>query len=270
VTPLEKVKVVRIDTSTGAAQTMADYVAQERLLQVFLNRTRFATIFCSPSGWKELAVGHAITEGVVKSIAEIERISLNEKKGLCRVTLRPDVNLEQRLKLLQHFSRVIFSACGSTTPYRPTLKLAKIKSDLKVKAGTLLNCANSLNLIAETFRKTGGVHVAAVHRSDGALVTFAEDVGRHNAVDKVIGSCVFDRVDLDSCILTLSGRLTSDIVVKAARVRLPIVASLSAAINSGIAVARDTGLTLVGFVRGKRMNIYTHPCRILLEGHEAL
>jgi FdhD protein len=258
-----KVNIVKVDVSAGNAQKTTDYVAEEKPLHIFLNRTRYVTVFCSPSNLKELAVGHVISEGTVKSIEEIEGIALKEDEGVCRINLKPDVKLGDRLKLSQHFSRVIFSACGSKTPYQPTLGLPKIKSDLKVRAEIVSNCVNRLNFIAETFRKTGGVHVAAIYRSDGTLVTFAEDVGRHNAVDKVIGSSILKGIDLGNCFLALSGRLTGDIVLKAAKMGLPIVASLAAAINSGIAIAKDVELTLVGFVRGKRMNIYSFPERIL-------
>lgn len=258
-----KVNIVRVDVSAKNAQKKTDYVAEEKPLHIFLNRTRYVTVFCSPSKLKEMAVGHAISEGIVKSMEEIEGIDLKEGEGVCRINLKPNVKLEKRLKLSQHFSRVIFSACGSTTPYQPTLGLTKVRSDLKVKAEIIFNCVNRLNFIAETFRKTGGVHVAAIYRNDGTLLKFAEDVGRHNAVDKVIGSCILDGIDFDNCFLALSGRLTGDIVLKAAKMGLPIVASLAAAINSGIAVAKDAELTLIGFVRGKRMNIYNYPERIL-------
>lgn len=258
-----KVNIVRVDVSAGNAQKTTDYVAEEKPLHIFLNRTRYVTIFCSPSNRKELAVGHAISEGIVKSIEEIEGIDLKEKEGVCRINLKPHVKPEERLKLSQHFSRVIFSACGSSTAYRPTLGVPKIQSALKLKAETILTCVNRLNFVAETFRKTGGVHVAAIYKSDGTLVTFAEDIGRHNAVDKVIGTCSLRRIEVDECFLALSGRLTGDIVYKAARVGIPIVASMAAAIGSGVKIAKDTGMTLVGFARGKRMNIYTFPERIL-------
>jgi len=238
-------------------------VAEEKPLHIFLNRTRYVTVFCSPSNLKELAVGHVISEGIVKSMAEIVGIDLREEEEVCRINLRADVRIDERLKLSQHFSRVIFSACGSSAPYLPSLGLDKIQSDLKVKAEIVSDCVNRLNFIAEIFRKTGGVHVAAIYGSDGTLVTFAEDVGRHNAVDKVIGSCIMKEVDLHNCFLALSGRLTGDIVLKAAKTGLPIVASLAAAIDSGVAIAKDVGLTLVGFVRGKRMNVYSFPERIL-------
>lgn len=260
---MSKVNIIRVDVSTRKAEKTTDYVAEEKPLHIFLNRTRYVTVFCSPSNLKELAVGHVISEGIVKSIEEIERIDLKEEEGVCRINLKPDVKIDERLKLSQHFSRVIFSACGSNSPYQPSLGLGKIQSDLKVKAEIVSNCVNRLNFIAETFRKTGGVHVAAIYRSDGTLVTFAEDIGRHNAVDKVIGSSILKGIDLGNCFLALSGRLTGDIVLKAAKMGLPIVASLAAAINSGIAIAKEVELTLVGFVRGKRMNIYSFPERIL-------
>jgi FdhD protein len=260
-----KVNIVKVDVSARNAQKTTDYVAEEKPLHIFLNRTHLVTVFCSPSNLKEMAVGHTISEGLVRSMEEIEGIELKEE-GVCRVNLKPDVKIEGRLKLSQHFSRVIFSACSSKLPYQPTLGLNKVQSDLTVRAETVSNCVNRLNFIAETFRKTGGVHVAAIYKSDGTLVAFAEDIGRHNAVDKVIGACALKGIELGECFLALSGRLTGDIVLKAARVGLPIVASLAAAIDSGITIASDANLTLVGFVRGKRMNIYTYPNRILLEG----
>ena len=255
-----KVKIVRVEVSAGKALETTDDVAQEKPFYIFLNRTHYATIFCSPSNLKELAVGHALSEGILKSPEEIKEVDLKED-GICRVELKPDVDIDKRLRMSKHFSRVIFSACGSTGPYRPSKKL-KVTSDLTVKADVIWSCVNRLNFIAETFRKTGGVHAAAIYKGDGTLVGSAEDVGRHNAVDKVIGIAVSKQTDFGKCFLALSGRLTGDIVLKAAKVGLPIAASLGAAIDSGIDVAKDTGLTLIGFVRGKRMNIYSCPERI--------
>jgi len=257
-----KVKIVKIDASTKKSQETTDHVAEEKPLYVFLNKTHYATIFCSPSHLRELAVGHVVSEGIVKSIEEIDEIRLTKERA-CRVKLKPNINLEKRLKLLKPFSRVILSACGSTSPHQYSGKLPKITSNLKVKAETILDGVRRLNFIAETFRKTGGVHAAAIYKSDGTLVAFAEDVGRHNAVDKAIGIGTLNKTDFSECFLASSGRLTGDMVFKAARVGIPIVASLAAALDSGITVAEDVGLTLIGFVRGKRMNAYSCPERIL-------
>jgi len=258
-----KIKIVRVDVAAGETRKMIDYVAEEKPLHISVNKKHYTTIFCSPSNLKELAVGHLLSEGIIESIKEIEEINFR-KNSVCRVKLKPNIDLQKRLKLQKPFSRIILSTCSSPSPYQISARLPKVKSDLAVKAQIILNCVNRLNSIAETFRKTGGVHAAAIYKNDDSLVAFAEDVGRHNAVDKVIGIGALNKTDFSKCFLALTGRLTGDIVHKAARVGLPIVASLAAAIDSGIAVAKDAGLTLVGFARGRHMNIYNFPERILL------
>jgi FdhD protein len=259
-----EVEITRIDLSKGEKKRTKDLAAEEKPLHVFLNRVQYATILCTPSNLKELTVGHLFSEGIIRSIKEIKDVILKKGEEVCRVSLKDGIDLEKRLKLLKHTSRVIFSACGSTGPYQSSLRLPKIESNLKVKAVTLLNSVNQLNSIAETYRKTGGVHVAAIFKSDGSLVAFAEDVGRHNAVDKTIGIGALSKIDFEQCFLALSGRLTGDIVTKAARAKLSVLGSLAAAIDSGIAIAKSVDLTLVGFVRGKRMNIYCSPERIVI------
>jgi len=258
---MREVEIVKIDFSTRTAHKMKDYVAEEKPLNIFLNKAYYATIFCSPSNLKELAIGHMLSEGILKSFEEIEEVNL--KNDACYVKIKSNINIEKRLKLSKHFSRIITSACGSSSAYQYSGKIPKIKSNLKVKAETILNSVKNLNFIAETFRKTGGVHAAAIYKSNGELVAFAEDVGRHNAVDKAIGMAALNKTDFSACFLALSGRLTSDMVLKAGRIGLPIVASLAAALDPGIAIAKDIGLTLIGFVRGKRMNIYSFSERVI-------
>jgi FdhD protein len=259
---LQEVDILRIDVSDRKAQRLRDCVAKEEPMHLFLNRTTYATIFCSPLNLKELAVGHLVSEGVVRSAEEIEEINL--KEDVCRVKLKSSVDVEKRIGLSKHFQRVIFSACGSEGAYRPSRRISKIASKLTVSAEVILSCVNRLNKTANIFRKTGGVHAAAIFESDGTLLVFAEDVGRHNAVDKALGGAIMHEADLENCFLASTGRLTGDIVSKAARMKVPIVASIAAALDSGIAVAKEVKLTLIGFVRGKRMNIYSFPERVLL------
>ena len=258
-----EVEMTRIDVSKGEKKKARDIVAEEKPLYVFLNRTLCATILCTPSRLKELAIGHVLSEGIINSAEEIDEVELNEKDRLCRIRLKESVSLEKRLKLTKHFARVVFTACGGDGPLQPSMRFAKIKSDLKVKAEFVLKSVNSLNRDAVTFRQTGGVHAAALYKVTGTRVGFAEDVGRHNAVDKVIGIAAMDRISPADCLMVLTGRLTADIVMKAARARVPIVASLAAALDSGIAFAREVDLTLVGFARGNRLNVYASPERIL-------
>ncbi|MEM2281657.1 MAG: formate dehydrogenase accessory sulfurtransferase FdhD [Candidatus Bathyarchaeia archaeon] len=255
-------EAVKVDTAAGAIYKIEDIVAVEKPIHIFLDKAPYLTVFCTPTDLKELVVGHLLSEGIVKAVSEIQEVAFKED-GLCHVSLKPTINVERRLKLSSCLHRIIPSACRG--PYQPQiLKMLKpAKSTVKVKAETIQKCVADLNSIAETFRKTGGVHVAAVYRADGALLAFAEDVGRHNAVDKAIGKSALNNVCFSDCFLALSGRLSADIVLKAARVGVPIVASIAAALNSGIEVAKKANLTLIGFVRGRCMNIYNAAERIL-------
>lgn len=258
-----EIEITRIDVPSGKAEKMTDFVAEERPLDIYVSKKHYATIFCSPSNLKELTVGHLLSEGILKSVEEIEELHVSVDKATCKVKLKPSVNIEKRVIFSKLSSRVIRSACGSTSPYPFSFRHPKVRSNLTVQAKTILDCVNRLNSNAKIFRKTGGVHVAAIYSIDGVSKALAEDVGRHNAVDKAIGAGVLEQIDFSECFLALSGRLTGDIILKAATMQLPIVASLAAAINSGIAIAKDAELTLIGFVRGKRMNIYNSPERIL-------
>ena len=260
--------VSRIDVSTGKLERRKDFVAEEKPVHIFLNQNHYVTILCSPNQLEELAIGHLLSEGIIKSTDEIKQMRLR-KGGKYVVSLKPNIDIEKRIEVSQPFGRLIVSACGSPN-YWPLsklidrLSLAKIPTRLRVESETILESVKRLNSLAETFRKTGGVHVAALYSINGDLMALSEDVGRHNAVDKVIGAGVLENSDFEKTFMASSGRLTGDIVLKSARMRIPIVASIAAAVNSGIEAAQRTGITLIGFVRGKRMNVYTHPERVRL------
>ena len=258
---VRQLSILKLDLSTGESQRVADYVAEEKPFYLFVNKTFWATILCSPTDLQQLAIGHFLSEGILKSTEEIEEVVLKKNESTCNINLKPEINVENRVKISRLHTRVIPSACGSGSPYQYTGKIPKVKSNLKVKAQVIFDSVKQLNFKAEGFRRTGGLHVAAIYKADGHLIALAEDVGRHNAVDKVIGIAALDNVDFGACFLALSGRMSGDVAFKAAKVGLPIIASLAAALSSGITMAEDVNLTLVGFVRGKRINIYTFPER---------
>jgi len=257
------VDITRVELSTGKVQKIPDFVAEESPLHLFVNNTFWATILCSPTNLKELSVGHLLSEGILKSIDEIEEVDLTDKKK-CNVKLKQGINVEERVKLSKLHTRVIPSACGSPSPYQYVGKIPQIDSDLKVKAQVIFESVNQLNFKAVGFRQTGGLHVAAVYKADGSLIALAEDVGRHNAADKAIGMAALNKVPLKECFLASSGRLSGDMTFKAAKVGIPIIASIAAALSSGLDAAEKTNVTLVGFVRGKRLNIYSAPERIIV------
>jgi FdhD protein len=258
-----EVEITKLDVTTKTSKKTTDFVAEEKPLHLFVNKTYWATILCSPTNLKEMAVGHLLSEGVLKSTGEIDEIDLKKAENSCYVKLKAEVKVEDRIKLSRLHTRIVTSACGSGLPYQYERKHTKIKSKLTVKAEVLFNSVNQLNIKAKLFRQTGGVHAAAICQADGSFVALAEDVGRHNAVDKVIGMASLNQTDFGNCFLALSGRLSGDVVFKAAKVGLPIIGSLAAALSSGIEMAEQAHLTLAGFVRGKRMNIYTVDERII-------
>lgn len=264
---MRKIKVLKVDISAGKAKHTTDLVAEEKPLHIFLNNNHLITILCSPSWLKELAVGHLLSEGIIRSHNEIHNILFEEDKQLCHIQFKPNINIKKKIRLAKPSSRLITSSCNPLD-YWPfpklidRIKLPRVSSSLVIKAELISNCVNNLNAVAETFRKTGGVHVAALYEENGNVAALAEDVGRHNAVDKVVGIRDLKNLGFSRCFLALSGRLTGDIVLKAARIGLPIVTSQATAIKSGIEVAEHCKITLIGFARGKRMNIYAHPERI--------
>ena len=261
---MREVRITKLDLTSKTSKKTTDFVAEEQPLHIFVNKKYWATILCSPTNLKEMAVGHLLSEGVLKSTGEIDEVDLKEAENSCYVKMKAEVKVEDRIKLSRLHTRIVTSACGSGLPYQYERKPAKIKSKITVKAEVLFKSVNQLNFKAKLFRQTGGVHAAAICKANGSLVALAEDVGRHNAVDKVIGMAALKETDFGNCFLALSGRLSGDVVFKASKVGLPIVGSLAAALSSGLEIAEQANLTLAGFVRGKRMNIYIAPERIVM------
>jgi len=265
---MREVEITRVNVAEGKCEKSVDVVAEEVPLHVFLNQTRVVSILCSPDKLKELAVGHLFSEGFLKGLGEVREVRL-EDDGRCYVLLKGGVDVEGRLELAESFGRLIVSGCGSVDLW-PLSKLLdrikglRVKSNAVVKASVIVECVRRLNSLADEYRRTGGVHVASLNRLDGGLVAFAEDVGRHNAVDKVIGAGVLAGVGFGECFLTLSGRLSGDVVLKCARAGIPVVASRAAALSSGVEVAGRCGVGLVGFVRAGKMNVYACAERVKL------
>ncbi len=261
----KSIVISRINVATAQVEKKEDFVAKETALHIFLGAVHFVSVLCSPTMLREFVVGHLLGEGIVDSANEISHISFNQENR-CHITLRKTG--EVHTVVSKSFTRLIVTSCGS----RGHMPLSELLEEIRlnplpawrIKAKVISNSVRQLNKLACTFKKTGGVHVAALFTRGGILVASAEDVGRHNAVDKVIGDASLREENIQNCFLTLSGRLTGDIVLKAARVGVPVVASLAAAVDSGVEVADKTGVTLVGFVRGKKMNAYTCPKRIVV------
>jgi FdhD protein len=261
------VMVARIDVANRRLERKEDIVAKEVPLHVFLGAVHFVSFLCSPTLLKEMVIGHLLTEGVVCSVDEVITVDF-DSENRCFVTLRK-TDMGEHVILAKPFAQLIVSACGGAG-YRSLSELLdsvelKPLPTWQVDVKTILEGVRRLNTLADVFRKTGGVHVAALFNRGGKLVVLAEDVGRYNAVDKAIGAAALSDRDLGECFLALSGRLSGDIVLKAVRAGVPVVTSLAAAVDSGIVVAEKAGATLMGFVRGNRMNVYADVGRVSFE-----
>ena len=258
--------VTRVNLQTGKVEETSDLVVLETPIRVTINETNYATIFCTPTDLRELVTGHLLSEGLVDSYEEITSVKIEESLQ-CRVTIASEKSVQEKLAMITPFTRIITSGCGAEIPWpftklKDRLGFRKVTSKLETTADRILGAVRNLNARASIYRQTGGVHASALFSEDGVELAFAEDVGRHNAIDKVIGIAAERNLKLDKIFAVSTGRLSGDIVLKIARVGIPIVASMSSALSSGIEIAETTGVTLIGFARGNRMNVYTYPSRV--------
>ena len=265
-----KLNILRIKKSIE--EKTLDTILIERFIDIFVNSEPLANIVCLPLDLKELSVGFLFSIGIIDTIDEIKEIKINELEN------RIDIDLfNSKLSAIDNFnlnpvSRVIDTSCGISSPWREIIKKslddakqsAKLKDDIKVSQEIILSSMKQMQTESPLFKETGGCHAAAIFNLEGKLLSLKEDIGRHNAIDKVIGDLLLKKQNFSELFLTSTGRLTGDSVLKAVRARLPIVVSHSAAIESGVRLAFTYGITLIGFVRGARMNVYTNPHRLIL------
>jgi len=263
---ISEIKLHRFDLRQGAVREVEDEVAVDEAVCIFVNDEYYRTLIASPTMKKELVVGHLIGEGVIGSINEVQGIEIKPPKVYVDLSSDVDLDFLNRIRL-----DLITTACGSlTTPLRNNqLRTLKVSSNVRIEAEKIRSMVSELNRRSGLFRRTGGTHSAMLCSLDGSVLAFAEDVGRHNAVDKVVGAGALGGFDMSRCMLVCSGRQSSEIVLKAARSGVPAIASIAGPLESGIRIADAAGITLICFVRGRRMNVYTHPQRLYLSSKNA-
>ncbi len=255
------VKVKKINMLTKTVETSDEHVVMEVPVNISVNDNYVITLLATPEFKKELVLGWLFDEGVLQSIDEVTEII--ENQDMINVKTKDPIE-EEKLRVVS-VSRLLTTACGlSASKFFNTISEVNdryVKSNYKVKASNILQMMQTIDK-GKLFRLTGGVHVAALFEK-GEFIALAEDIGRHNSVDKVIGIGILNNVNFTNSVLVSSGRQPADMVLKAVKMGIPIVASRAAPIRSGIIAAEKNGVTLVCFVREQRMNVYTHPDRIL-------
>jgi len=256
----ERFPILRI-TEQGRRHSK-DTVVTEFPLTIILNNRELVTLLCSPTDSKYLAIGFLASEGLLKSKDEIKKIIIDDRTGVVRVETKKGFASEPL------FKRLITSGGGRGASFysaADTQGRLKVESQIGISASEVFALVKEFQQRSHVFRTTGGVHSAALCNTKSILV-FSEDIGRHNAIDKIFGECLLRDIPTDNHIIITSGRISSEILLKIAKRNIPILISKSAPTNLGLKLASELGVTLIGFVRGQRMNVYANGWRITTDG----
>ncbi len=258
--PMVSRDIIRI--SSEKMVTKQDLLVEEMAFTIDVNQEEFVSLLCSPTHLEDLALGFLFTEGLIKGIEDILEMQLIEERNRVEVELMSSHKVLQRLK----GKRLLTSGCGKglTLTSLDFVSIRPIRSEICFSFQMLIGAMANLQQHTEIFSKTGGTHSAALFHQD-KLIILAEDIGRHNAVDKVVGWAVRNRIDLEDKYIVCSGRISSEMITKVIKAGLPLVASRSAPTASAVALADKANISLVGFLRGKKGNIYCHGERVNVE-----
>jgi len=232
-------------------------VVEEVPIALFVNGRHAMTAMMSPVQLEEFVTGYLFTEQIIKGVDEIESIRI-EKNRISVIT-------KNLFKVLGP-KKTILSGCGGSVSFIDAEKLPKIKSDFTITTKRIEESVKTV-MSSDLHRTTGGIHVVALLTRD-AVLSVSEDIGRHNAVDRVIGHGLRSGIDFSRTFIVSSGRISSEMVRKCLIANIPMIISRSATTTLSVEIAAKTGLTIVGFVRAGKMNIYSHPQRI--SGMEAV
>ncbi|HST15507.1 MAG TPA: formate dehydrogenase accessory sulfurtransferase FdhD [Gaiellaceae bacterium] len=247
-----KVEVVRVPDGDAT-----DVVAVEEPLEIRIGGRPVAVTMRTPGHDEELALGFALSEGL-----RPERARLPDDLAANTVELdAPGFDPDRLVR--SFYTSSSCGVCGKGALEAVAVEAPRVASDLRIGAAVVAALPDRLREAQPAFDATGGIHATGLFDGGGALLCLREDVGRHNAMDKVIGWAFRDgRLPLADAVLCVSGRLSFELVQKAAVAGCPILVAVGAPSSLAVELAGDRGVTLCGFVRGGRMNIYTEPWRI--------
>lgn len=235
----------------------ADVVVKEFPLIITLNNQEVVTLLCSPQNLDYLAIGFLSSEGLIRSKDDIKKIAVDQQRGMVQVETEKDTQADRQ----PSSKRLVTSGGGRGAPFYPARGQAKVESDIEISAGEVFALIDEFVQRSAVFKATGGVHSAALSDTKSILV-FSEDIGRHNAIDKVFGECMLNDIPTAGRLIITSGRVSSEILLKVAKRNVPLLISKAAPTDLGVRLAQDLGVTLIGFARGKKMNLYANEWRL--------
>jgi FdhD protein len=260
----ERKQVIR--WTSGHATRATDSLAVEEPLEIRLDTRPMVVTMRTPGHDEELAAGWLFTEGLIHAPADLRAVRRNARNkdgNSLDVFLADGVTVELSPLARRGTMTSSCGVCGKESIRAVRRRLKPVSSRLKVSASFLAQLPEKLRAAQPTFERTGGLHAAGIFTSAGELLVAREDIGRHNAVDKVIGfGLLNDLLPFDDHILIVSGRASFEIMQKALAARLPVVGAVSAPSSLAVEFARASRQTLVGFLRAERMNIYAGRGRV--------
>lgn len=246
----------------GITTSKEDTIITEERIALYLNNNKIISTMSIPLDQDAHAVGFLLSEGVIEKVEDITKISISDDGLSVYIDSKINPNNIQNL----YHEKTLTSGCcvGVTGNFEGKIVEKFIASEVQVNIKKIWDLIENFDGNNELFNLTGCVHQAMLILEDGSSVC-CTDVGRHNAIDKVVGRAKLAKLDTSSAMLIVSGRLSMEMVIKAGMHDIPIVISRAASTQLGIKTAQMLGITLIGFARDNKLNIYTHPARIVLE-----
>jgi FdhD protein len=254
-------KIIKLDEK--GSREVEDMIVRETTLTVYVNSKETAALVCSPRDQKYLAVGFLCAEGVLTRREELRKVEYDAEHCIVYIETSSEPDLTDKLVMKRWITPSAGrSGTSVSAPAVPPLP-PPVSSQLKVNAETVLKLAAELQDRSRLFQRTGGVHNAALAQGEEILI-FQEDIGRHNTLDKIHGQCFLEKIPREDKMIIFSGRVSSEILLKTARMRVPILISRSAPTDLALKLAEKLQITVLGFVRGERLSIYAHPERVII------
>ena len=243
--------------SEGNLETIEDHLAAEEPLQVVVDGRPLAVLMRTPGDDHELVTGFLLTEGIITRADQVRRIDLEARDNHALVFLADGHSCDWE-RLTRHlFSASSCGLCGKATIEAIQQSHPPIEDPADFAPGMLQAAPKRLRAAQANFEATGGLHASGIFSQAGELLLLREDVGRHNALDKVIGQGLDDGLDFSRTFLLVSGRVSFELMQKALAARIPLVAGISAPSSLAVEFAQTSGQRLVGFLRPPSMNFYT-------------
>ena len=237
------------------------WLIKEQAVTLYLNGREVVTLLCAGHHLDELAAGFFFAEGFLETSADLESLEVNEAEGKVNLIIRRDMSLTERLWQ----KRTVTSGCGKGSLFYYSLDALMSRpmaGTMRLSVNQILDRVEDLNRLSETYRRTHGVHNSAV--ADGErIVLFRDDIGRHNVVDMIVGHFFLNSLSLEDKFLITTGRLTSEILIKAAKIRIPVLVSRNTATSLAVELAKSLNITLIGYARAGKFTVYSGEERII-------